>query len=70
MEESGNQGVPKADRFTFHDIRAKSLSDAKTLEEARIRAAHADPKITQEICRRRPEVATVMDIGHLKGKKY
>jgi integrase len=60
----------KADRFTFHDIRAKSLSDADTLEEARIRAGHADARITQKIYRRRPEAATVMDIGHLKGKKY
>jgi integrase len=60
----------KADRFTFHDIRAKSLSDAKTLEEARIRAGHSDPKITQEIYRRRADVATVQDIAHLKGKKY
>jgi integrase len=59
----------KADRFTFHDIRAKSLSDATTLEEARIRAGHSDPKVTQEIYRRRPEVATVMDIAHLRGKK-
>lgn len=59
----------KADRFTFHDIRAKSLSDATTLEEARIRAGHSDPKITQEIYRRRPEMATVMDIAHLRSKK-
>lgn len=60
----------KVDRFTFHDIRAKSLSDAKNLEEARVRAGHADGKITQEIYRRRPEVATVQEIGHLKGEKY
>jgi Phage integrase family len=59
----------KADRFTFNDIRAKSLSDAETLEEARIRAGHSNSKITQEVYRRRPEVATVMDIGHLKGTK-
>jgi integrase len=59
----------KADRFTFHDIRAKSLSDAESLEAARIRAGHADAKITQEIYRRRPETATVMDIGHLKSSK-
>jgi hypothetical protein len=35
----------KADRFTFHDIRAKSLSDADTLEEARIRAGHSNSTI-------------------------
>ena len=28
----------KADRFTFHDIRAKNLSDAASLEEARERS--------------------------------
>jgi integrase len=60
----------KADRFTFHDIRAKSTSDADTLEEARIRAGHADAKIMQKIYRRKPEVAAVLDISHLRGKKY
>lgn len=60
----------KADRFTFHDIRAKSTSDADTLEEARIRAGHADAKTTQRIYRRKPDVAPVMDISHLRGKKY
>jgi integrase len=59
----------KADRFTFHDIRAKSLSDAQTLEDARIRVGHSDPKITQQIYRRRAEVATVMDISHLARKR-
>lgn len=55
--------------FTFHDIRAKSLSDAKSLEEARIRAQHSDAKITQSVYRRLPEVASVQDIGHLVSKK-
>lgn len=59
----------KADRFTFHDIRAKSTSDAATLEEARIRAGHADAKTTQKIYRRKPDVATVMDISHLAANK-
>jgi hypothetical protein len=58
----------KSARFTFNDIRAKSISDADSLEEARIRAGHANSKITQEY-RRLPETATVMDIGHLRGKK-
>jgi hypothetical protein len=58
-----------ADRFTFHDIRAKSLSDAPTLEEARKRAQHSDARITQHVYRRLPEAATTMDIGHLKGTK-
>jgi integrase len=60
----------KADRFTFHDIRAKSLSDADTTEQARVRAGHADITITEEVYRRKPAVASVMDISHLKGKKY
>jgi integrase len=55
--------------FTFHDIRAKSLSDAQDLETARIRAGHSDSKITQKVYRRKPEEATVMDISHLVGKK-
>lgn len=59
----------KADRFTFNDIRAKSLSDAETLEEARIRAGHANSTITQVVYRRKPEVATVADITHLLDKK-
>jgi integrase len=57
------------DRFMFRDLRAKSISDADTLEEARIRAGHADSRITQEVYRRLPELATVQDIGHLRDKK-
>ena len=56
-------------RFTFHDLRAKSLSDAKTLEEARQRAQHSDARITQAVYRRLPEASTVLDVAHLKGKK-
>jgi len=59
----------KADRFTFHDIRAKSLSDADTLEAARVRAGHSDAEITKRVYRRLPDVATVADISHLKRKK-
>jgi integrase len=58
----------KEERFTFNDIRAKSLSDAETLEEARIRAGHADTQITQRVYRRLPEVATVADLSRLKPK--
>ena len=57
------------DRFMFRDLRAKSISDADTLEEARIRAGHADSRITQAVYRRLPEVATVQEIRHLKDKK-
>lgn len=59
----------KADRFTFNDIRAKSLSDADSLEEARIRAGHANSVITQTVYRRKPEIATVADITNLLDKK-
>lgn len=59
----------KEDRFTFHDVRAKSTSDAETLEQAQIRAGHADPKITQTTYRRKPVIATVQDITHLVSKK-
>ena len=55
-------------RFTFHDLRAKSLSDTKTLEEARARAGHADARITASVYRRLPETATVLDITHLRKK--
>jgi integrase len=41
-------------RFTFHDLRAKSLSDEPTLEGAAARAAHADPRVTQRVYRRLP----------------
>ena len=57
------------DRFMFRDLRAKSISDADTLEEARIRAGHADSRITQQVYRRLPEVATVQDISRLRDKK-
>ena len=57
------------DRFMFRDIRAKLISDADTLEEARIRAGHADAEITKRVYRRKPESATVQDISHLRGKK-
>ena len=54
--------------YTFHDMRAKSLSDAGSLEEARIRANHSDSCITQAVDRRLPEMATVMSVPHIKSK--
>jgi integrase len=50
-----------AERFTFHDIRAKSLSDAKSLEEAQARGGHADSKITQRVYRRLPKRAPALN---------
>lgn len=56
------------ERFTFHDIRAKNLSEADTLEEARARAGHADAAITDRVYRRLPEATTVADISRLVRK--
>jgi integrase len=55
--------------FTFHDIRAKSLSDTESLEDARVRAGHTDAKTTQRIYRRLPTLATVLDISHLRAQQ-
>jgi integrase len=41
------------ERFTFHDIRAKSLSD-DTAAAATVRSGHNDPKVTNSIYRRKP----------------
>lgn len=43
------------ERFTEHDIRAKSASDADTLEHAQSLLTHADSKITNKVYRRKPE---------------
>lgn len=51
-----------AERFTFHDLRAKSLSDARSLEEAQKRGGHADSKITQRVYRRLPKRAPALKI--------
>jgi len=42
-----------AERFTFHDLRAKSASDDE-LEVATERLAHDDPRTTQKVYRRKP----------------
>lgn len=50
-------------RFTFHDLRAKSLSDADSLSDASVRAGHADPRITARVYRRRPEKVRPLAVG-------
>ncbi len=45
------------ERFRWHDLRAKSASD-DTLEAAAGRLGHADPRLTQRVYRRKPEVVT------------
>jgi integrase len=49
-----------AERFTFHDIRAKSLSD-DSASAATIRSGHSDPKVTNTIYRRKPTRARPLD---------
>lgn len=44
------------ERFTEHDIRAKTASDASSLEHARAMLAHADSRITEQVYRRKPEM--------------
>jgi len=51
-----------SERFTFHDIRAKSLSD-DTAAAAAIRSGHSDPKVTNTIYRRKPTRAKPLDRG-------
>ena len=43
--------------FTFHDLRAKSGSDADDLQEANDRLAHDDLRTTQVVYRRKPRRA-------------
>jgi len=55
-----------AERFTFHDLRAKSASD-DNLEGATERLAHEDPRTTQKVYRRKPRRARpglkILDTG-------
>ena len=37
------------DRWTFHDLRAKCVSDTGSLQDASLRAGHADPRITSRV---------------------
>ena len=55
---AGQDGTPPAlaERFTFHDLRAKSASD-DNLEGATERLAHEDPRTTQKVYRRKPRRA-------------
>lgn len=47
--------------FTEHDLRAKAGSDAPTLDRARGLLAHADPRTTDRIYRRKPELVTPLE---------
>lgn len=50
------------DHFHFHDIRAKSASEADTDQEAADRLGHADVKLTSRIYRRLPKRAKALTI--------
>lgn len=51
-----------SERYTFHDLRAKSLSDAESIEEARKRGGHVDDTITKRHYRRLPMVGKALKI--------
>ena len=40
---------PNDSRWVFHDIRAKCVSDTTSLQDASLRAGHADPRITSRV---------------------
>jgi integrase len=50
------------ERFTFNDLRAKSISDTGSLLEASQRAGHTDQAITKRVYRRLPERVTTLAI--------
>jgi integrase len=50
------------DHFHFHDIRAKSASEADTDQEAADRLGHADVRLTQRVYRRLPKRAQALRI--------
>jgi len=50
------------ERFTFHDLRAKSASDAATDEEAAARLNHASTATTKRVYRRKPRRAQALRI--------
>ena len=54
MRKAVKKGL--AERFHFHDLRAKSASDAKTDQEAADRLGHGDPAITRRVYRRLPRL--------------
>jgi hypothetical protein len=46
---------PLTESFQFRDLRAKSASD-DTAESATARLGHSDPKLTENIYRRKPAI--------------
>lgn len=60
MSKAMKKGL--AERFTFHDLRAKSASDAESDAEATARLGHNDPNITRRVYRRLPRRAAALKI--------
>jgi integrase len=50
------------EHFHFHDLRAKSASDAETDQEAADRLGHGDVKLTRRVYRRLPQRARALVI--------
>lgn len=59
MKRAKKKGLPT---FHFHDLRAKSASDADSDQSAADRLGHADVKLTRRIYRRLPRRATALRI--------
>lgn len=51
-----------AEHFHFHDLRAKSASDAETDQEAADRLGHSDVRLTRRVYRRLPQRANALRI--------
>ena len=60
----GKKGEPPllAERFTFHDLRAKSASDSASDQDAADRLGHGDVKLTRDTYRRLPRRAAALKI--------
>jgi len=60
MKKAMSAGLKE--RFHFHDLRAKSASDADSDQEAADRLGHADVKLTRKVYRRLPRRAISLKI--------
>ncbi len=54
MKKALDEGLIES-RFTFHDLRAKTTSDAKDLNHASALLGHADTRITERVYNRKPK---------------
>lgn len=63
MKRAKAAGLPT---FHFHDLRAKSGSDADSDEEARDRLGHGTTEITVKVYRRRPQVSKALTLLEIR----